>query len=139
MGKVWIYTEGSYSDYHVEAVFSTKEKADAYAAQCGEYGGVDEWDVDEFADHVRRPWWVCEIDLETGDLVRAREGSEVISPHERGSEESGTGTSYDPTSYNLRDVASGKSFVSKDHAMKLAVEARQAYLRKQAEAWSGTN
>jgi hypothetical protein len=32
MKKVWIVTSGAYSDYHVDAIFSTKKKAEQYVA-----------------------------------------------------------------------------------------------------------
>ena len=42
--KVYVVTEGSYSDYHIEAIFSDKLKADIHAALIS--GDVAEWDVD---------------------------------------------------------------------------------------------
>lgn len=44
--KIFIVTDGTYSDYHIEAVFSTKEKASAYCALHG-YDYVEEYEVDE--------------------------------------------------------------------------------------------
>ena len=32
MGKVYVVTSGEYSDYHISAIFSTKEKAEMYQA-----------------------------------------------------------------------------------------------------------
>lgn len=42
--KVYVVTEGSYSDYHIEAIFSDKLKAEIHAALIE--GDVAEWDVD---------------------------------------------------------------------------------------------
>lgn len=39
--KVYIVTAGSYSDYHIEAVFATQEAADDYRSRFGAEGEVD--------------------------------------------------------------------------------------------------
>ena len=48
MNKVFIVTSGRYSDYQIEAVFSTREKAEAYINAKGTDNSwaVNEWDVD---------------------------------------------------------------------------------------------
>lgn len=54
--KVYIVTDGDYSDYHIEAVFTDKEKAEMYAAlHCKD--NVEEYDADviEFDAKVE-PW-----------------------------------------------------------------------------------
>lgn len=43
--KIFIVTDGTYSDYHIVAVFSTKEKAEAYCALHG-YDFVEEYEID---------------------------------------------------------------------------------------------
>ena len=52
MAKVYVVTEGSYSDYHIEAIFSDKNNADIHAAIINSTRGrdgavVEEWDVDD--------------------------------------------------------------------------------------------
>ena len=53
MTKSYIITSGSYSDYSIDRVFSTKEKADKYVNWknqfnnfCGDYE-TEEWEMDE--------------------------------------------------------------------------------------------
>ena len=51
MAKVYVVTEGSYSDYHIVAIFSDKNNADIHAALISSTRGrdgaeVEEWDVD---------------------------------------------------------------------------------------------
>lgn len=52
MSKVYIVTEGEYSDYHIEAVFSTRENAEKFIAArdtayyLGDYE-IEELDLDE--------------------------------------------------------------------------------------------
>lgn len=67
MEKVFIVTSGSYSDYNIDAVFDTKEKAEAYIKSFGQYdqdfNDIEEYDLNPktrtrgrkgmFAYHVR--------------------------------------------------------------------------------------
>jgi len=55
MKKVYIVTQGSYSDYHIVNVFSTKEKADTYVKECG--GDINEFEL----DLPRNEWWEITI------------------------------------------------------------------------------
>ena len=45
MSKVFILTEGSYSDYHILAVFSTKELAEKYT-KVNPSAGIEEYNLD---------------------------------------------------------------------------------------------
>lgn len=56
--KVYIVTDGDYSDYHIEAVFTDEEKAKIYAAlHC--YDNVEEYDADTIEiDGEFEPWIV---------------------------------------------------------------------------------
>lgn len=46
--KIYIVTAGTYSDYKIEAVFTTEEKAEAYVDKYGDYDNrsIEEWDTD---------------------------------------------------------------------------------------------
>lgn len=46
MKKVYIVTSGEYSDYHIDAVFSAKEKAEEFADIVGTGFEVEEYDLD---------------------------------------------------------------------------------------------
>ncbi len=54
--KVYVVTDGDYSDYHIEAVFTDKEKAEIYAAlHC--CNAVEEYDADAIDfDGEFEPW-----------------------------------------------------------------------------------
>lgn len=57
MSKVYIVTEGEYSDYRIEACFSTKKKAQEYIKNAKQvntryYPDIEEWDLDEQSDIV---------------------------------------------------------------------------------------
>lgn len=52
--KVYVVTEGDYSDYHIEAIFSEKDQAEKYIAlhtsRCFTDWQIEEWEVD--ATHI---------------------------------------------------------------------------------------
>lgn len=58
MSKVYIVTDGEYSDYHIEACFSTKKKAQQYIKNAKKVQGkyydpdIEEWDLDSSSDIV---------------------------------------------------------------------------------------
>ena len=57
--KVYIITEGEYSDYHIERVFSTKEKADEFVQCHGTDYRIEEYELDgEMAVREEKLWYV---------------------------------------------------------------------------------
>lgn len=54
--KIYIVTSGEYSDYGIDAVFSTKEKADEYIQQHGTDYHIEEYDLDEEVIKYTRLW-----------------------------------------------------------------------------------
>lgn len=58
MNKVYIVTEGEYSDYQIEACFSTKKKAQEYIKNSKKvqgkyyYPDIEEWELDSNSDIV---------------------------------------------------------------------------------------
>lgn len=60
MKKVYIVSSGSYSDYYIEAVFDSREKAEGYIASFGKYDN-DFNDIEEY-------------DLNPEIRIRGREG-----------------------------------------------------------------
>ena len=121
---VYVVTAGEYSDYHIEAVFSAPDKAQQY---CDELNKVSEYacakvqphPIDEEHHEVARKTYRCE--LPSGECGEETDLTMAL-PDAR--EES-------TTVYDNGDVEA-VSFVSIDHAKKLAVEALQAHLRKKA-------
>lgn len=62
--KVYVVTSGEYSDYSIEAIFSTKELAQQYIDErmhshgWFDINGIDEWEVDDQAGKVGEDkWW----------------------------------------------------------------------------------
>ena len=70
--KVFLVASGSYSDYMVLSVFSTREAAEAMIARHGGPKGFDieEYDLDPGALHARDGYFRfhIEMDRETGDI-----------------------------------------------------------------------
>lgn len=64
--KVYIVTQGSYSDYHIKAVFNIKSDAEIYVNIMGkQWDGehiIEEWDIDKYIEDMRNgllPFAVC--------------------------------------------------------------------------------
>lgn len=126
---VWIVTEGCYSDYHIEGVFSSRELAEAYAQTIkGGEVNIAEWDVDAQSKTVWRRAHVVHLSAETGEVVDTCTFDTHVSPATRGWAES-RAYGDDPPS---RGVFMAESYISPEHALKLAVEARQAWLRQES-------
>jgi hypothetical protein len=56
MEKVWIVTDGDYSDYRIVAVFSTEEQANYFIKYTGKGDAVIEMDVDKPYERKDRVW-----------------------------------------------------------------------------------
>jgi hypothetical protein len=129
---VFLVTSGAYSDYHVSCAFSTKELAEAYIEECSlsgdsDPGAVEEFPVDEEAVSKCVPYWQVEITLESGALVRKRCGKMVVNPSLRVWD---FGTKVSNYRFpNQVPTAEACSFVSEEHALKVAAELRQEFLR----------
>lgn len=67
--KIYIVTSGEYSDYGIEAVFSTKEKANEYVQQNGTEYHVEEYDLDEEVVKETKLWFI-EFEMESQEIKR---------------------------------------------------------------------
>lgn len=56
--KIYIVTSGEYSEYHIDAVFSTQELAEDYIQQNGIDYGIEEYNLDEEIDRNTKLWRV---------------------------------------------------------------------------------
>ena len=124
--KVWIVTSGSYSAYDWRGIFSTQQKAWDYIAKLKSTGVDDaeseDVDVNAMDTALIEPTYTCILDT-GGNVVKQLEGPYRFAEGERRGYASGgyAGAPYSAT-----------SFESPEHALKLAVEHRQAWLRNQA-------
>jgi hypothetical protein len=58
MKKIYIVTSGEYSDYNIDAVFSTREKAEEYIQQHGTQYQIEPHGVDEEVKKNNNIWWI---------------------------------------------------------------------------------
>ena len=68
--KIYIVTSGEYSDYGINAVFTTKEKAADYVEQHGTDYNVEEYDLDEEVEKKAQLWSVG-FRVDDGELLEA--------------------------------------------------------------------
>lgn len=71
MEKVYIVTSGDYSDYHIDAVFSTRKKAKEYVDAHGSDYCVEEYPVDDTPVEKKESIWLASIDWKTGEVMSA--------------------------------------------------------------------
>jgi hypothetical protein len=133
--QIHLVSEGCYSDYRIVAAFSTKEAAEAYAAELRKIdddAGVETYPIDSVVGETARRAWTAVVDLR-GGLIYGEQGDDrelrvMAQLTERGRTEIVGRTEAYPDGVG----ANVTSFVSAEHARKLAAEAHQSYLRKQA-------
>lgn len=68
--KIYIVTSGNYSDYSIDAVFSTKEKAVDYVEQHGTYFRIEEYDIGEEVEK-KAQLWVMIFSIKDNKLLQA--------------------------------------------------------------------
>lgn len=127
---VYVVTEGQYSDYGITAMFSTKALAEAYIEEIKRKNesdhcdaNIEEWVLDESAGNVAKDVFHCSIDLKSGEIGNQWDYREIVPNNKRVGETSIIG-----------QFATVTSYVNAAHANKLAVKARQKWLREKAEA-----
>jgi len=127
MASVFIVTQGSYSDYSILAVFGDEHEAEEFASRqkswAGDNAEVEEWELDRWKEAVEKDTWQATIDLKSGELTRT--GFPVKQYVPQGC------TCWERYHNKQLGTITLTSTVDFDHADKLAVEARQAYLREE--------
>lgn len=71
MEKVYIVTSGEYSDYTIEAVFATREKAEEYVEAHGADYRVEEYQVDDAEVKKKESIWRVSVNWKTGEVISA--------------------------------------------------------------------
>lgn len=128
MAKVYLLTDGCYSDFHVVGVFSTKARADEAMANLrartdGRGGGdedVEEYELDALVGFRRGPVYTATIEEESGEVHETGWGGQEGFRH--------------PEAAAVSRPGGGRIYVTSplsiDHATKVAIEKRQEWLRK---------
>lgn len=142
--NVFVVTNGTYSDFCIKAIFSSRDKAEVYLNEQkkvrDDKAQIQEWILDEFQDMVAKLYWRSEIDPLTGEIFQENEEFgfvpryDLAKPNER---ERKFGLKYElneeyplPNTGYIGHTLSAESYVSQEHANKLVVEARQKLLAK---------
>lgn len=122
----YVVTQGEYSDYSIIGVFLTREEAEAFTGgydrddPCGWYG-IEEYPIGgPEGVRIRTVYW-CRINLKDGQIPRTGESVQLFDSSERA-------TTIRGPNYDWEIIV--ESAVSKDHAIKVAIEARQKWLRE---------
>lgn len=125
--KVFIVTTGEYSDYHICEVFTTREAAESFLPKAGGIEPeIEEYEADAVDTFEERDSWNASVDMEDGKITRAcKAGKDLVRSSDRGASEV-----YNDDWIGRPVYAMSTSYVSKEHAIKLAVEARQKWLRE---------
>lgn len=132
MAKIYLVTDGEYSDYSIYGAFSSREKAQQYIDArnapdtCWRLSGanIEEWEIDEGLSERLHTRWRIGLALGNGEVVEPARSNESWGLPANGVE----GISSVPCHQN-RGIVRAESVESAEHAMKLAVEARQKWLR----------
>jgi len=66
--KVYIVTSGDYDGYHIDEVFSTKEKAEEYIECFGDKCSIEEYSLDKPIEYKERTWRAM-FDIENKELT----------------------------------------------------------------------
>lgn len=126
MTTIYVVTSGCYSDYGMNGMFSTKEKAEKFIKDNKttfyDKGQIEEWILDEQQDHELRTVWSCCIDLRTGNITDEWVGESMCEDGYTHID------SYSPTAA----FTGAHSATSLEHCRKLAAEVRQGVLRHNA-------
>lgn len=137
MTTICVVTSGEYSGYHIEAMFSTSEKAMQYMDRRREYSEwdppafneIEEYELDAVPDDYlagKVKCWIVSIGVETADVtsVELEDGNPVESTQ---LPEVYPGRTPYPKSYVIRVFAD-----TKERAIKVAMERRSVWLANQA-------
>ena len=133
--KVFIVTEGEYSDYHIVAVFTNEEEAKNFVAALSpdDEPLYETWETGIPEDGLYQKTFTTDLKFSDGSLVNRQEEAQQ---HPRDWSEGFATYSYpklpngqyDHTT--VFDVCRGCSVISAEHADKVASEQRQAMLRE---------
>jgi hypothetical protein len=134
---VYVVTSGSYSDFGINAMFSTREKAEEYmGGHPDQFNDIQEYELDTEPPRLFGTCWMKALRLdgsvyEFGSWNMILEVDEECRQGERGK---GWTTCFDGM-HCAHDQGwfCGKSFVSDEHALKLAIEQRQKAQREHPE------
>lgn len=140
---VYVLTSGEYSNYMIHGVFSTREAAERVMGRMGPDMEVEEYILDDLVRHENGPVWTAAVRLGDGDVPTTKDGAPWYPPDQRPDTQFRHPTRADPVRY-VHHWDGGRSVVvsspiSYEHALKVATEKRQEWLRERAAGLEGTS
>ena len=137
--KVYVLSSGEYSDWTIEGIFSSLESLEAGKTKIIEHNGYttghfndpDEYELNEILSLESGPTFGASIYCESGEMFNIGPLSSLLRhPSEA------TSAIWDATRYTRgkprKWAIAVKSPISVEHAVKIATEKRQEWLRNQA-------
>ena len=135
---IYAVTSGCYSDYGIVGIFLDKAAAEkcVYMINAGTHHG-DDASIEEYVDgkwinmtKILRPLYISAIGLETGEDIESWKEKELVSVTDRTPRYGATSVVWEKFMCDrIKEFhAIGRSYISHEHAHKLAVEARQKFL-----------
>jgi len=123
VSKIFLVTNGEYSDYHIEGAFSTRKKAENFTSNNS--GTIEEILIDKLENANTIKTFYCYINLKSGEIHNEGVSSARVKNKTRRL------IKRQKCSIGLADTDGMyvQSTSSVEHARKCAVEARQKYLR----------
>lgn len=127
---VYLVSSGHYSDYSVMGIFSNRKDAEFYKATSTDTNDIEEFGLDELKEEKRGLWYQVSLNLKTGNVTFEFEFWQVEGDKYARKQ----GASVDEATYIKEDTRTVTAFSpkSRDHALKLAGEKRQEWLRTRA-------
>lgn len=132
MKKVYGVSHGTYSGYTINGIFSTCKKAQKYMDDykgsnlyASGFNDIEEWVIDEKAKAKTYITYHCGLKVDNGELLE-----EGYTNTRFGIPKNQTWVLKSVPVYGGHDIVRSESYKSHKHALKLAVEERQRYLRE---------
>jgi len=136
--KIYIVTQGDYSDYHIVKFFLNKEDADFYAKKLD--CNVEEHNLFNTSIETR-PYWKTYVHVNEGIYYSKRK--QIFSSFEEVEQEKRSEVELNESCWNMEEfnkiseeykgffiIATITSYISEEHCIKLAVEIYQKWLRR---------
>lgn len=68
--KIYVITSGEYSDYHIVAIYTTRELAEEFIQSNGNGYTIEEYDIDEPISKEKKLWFIV-FNIKSGELESA--------------------------------------------------------------------
>ncbi len=142
--KVFIVTSGCYSDYGIDKVFLDEPAAQKYCDVHNEGRGkyhddyeIEEWPLDDWdTEEIMRTYYTCYLFIDNGEIKSQYSNNVVERPEVRHNDhiirdnpEVGGYVDHGKS----RRIVGGNSYISAEHALKIAADRRTIILAETAE------